>query len=237
MHRELVLSCEHAGNKIPAQYKHLFKNDLEVLETHRGYDIGALALTKTLGSVLNVKAHVNKISRLLIDTNRSLHNAAIFSEFVSDLDQEQRQSITREYYNPYRQKIIDAVNTLITSGVAVLHLSVHTFTPVFDGEKRDADIGLLYDPKRKLEKEFCHYWSLKLKQYLPDLRFRMNYPYAGTMDGFTKVLRKQFVEKNYLGVELEVNQRLTKSDSKNSWFEIQQSIARSLEEVLKQRAK
>ena len=36
----LVLSCEHAHNRVPARYRHLF--DAELLESHRGYDLGAL---------------------------------------------------------------------------------------------------------------------------------------------------------------------------------------------------
>ena len=42
---------------------------------------------------------------------------------------------------------------------------------------------------------------------LPDLSIRCNYPYKGNADGFTTYLRKQFSEKKYLGIELEINQK------------------------------
>lgn len=40
----------------------------------------------------------------------------------------------------------------------------------------------------------------------PQLNVRFNYTYLGKPDGFTTYLRKQF-DKDYLGVELEVNQK------------------------------
>jgi hypothetical protein len=35
---------------------------------------------------------------------------------------------------------------------------------------------------------------------------RFNYPYLGKADGFTTFMRKQF-PKNYIGIEIEVNQK------------------------------
>ncbi|MEO8932838.1 MAG: N-formylglutamate amidohydrolase, partial [Xanthomarina sp.] len=40
---------------------------------------------------------------------------------------------------------------------------------------------------------------------------RFNYPYLGKADGFTSYLRKQF-PKNYLGIEIEVNQKFSKNN-------------------------
>ena len=36
----------------------------------------------------------------------------------------------------------------------VLHVAVHSFTPVLHGERRNADVGLLYDPARPRERAF-----------------------------------------------------------------------------------
>jgi hypothetical protein len=35
----------------------------------------------------------------------------------------------------------------------------------------------------------------------------LNYPYQGTSDGFTTHLRKKFPDSQYVGIELEVNQK------------------------------
>ena len=37
---------------------------------------------------------------------------------------------------------------------------------------------------------------------------RRNYPYAGKGDGLTSYLRQRFAHGDYLGIELEVNQRI-----------------------------
>lgn len=233
MNRELVISCEHAGNKIPSQYQHLFEYEQEVLETHRGYDIGALELTNAISDKTHTETHTHSISRLLIDLNRSLDNPALFSEYLAGQGPELQQSIIQEYYLPYRQRVVEAIKTQIAQGSAVLHLSVHTFAPILDGVERNADVGLLYDPGRKSEKTFCHLWRRQLKQHMPHLRYSMNYPYAGTMDGFTTALRKEFTENDYLGIELEVNQRFVGSDRRGQWQEIQDGIAHSLKGALR----
>ena len=48
MFDRIVLSCEHARNRIPARYAHLFDTDAATLEGHRGYDLGALEVARFL---------------------------------------------------------------------------------------------------------------------------------------------------------------------------------------------
>ena len=36
---------------------------------------------------------------------------------------------------------------------------------------------------------------------------RRNYPYRGTSDGLTRYLRKRYADRDYCGIELEVNQK------------------------------
>lgn len=73
---------------------------------------------------------------------------------------------------------------------------------------RSADVGLLYDPRRRGEVEVCARWRDALAALAPDLRVRRNYPYAGKDDGLTSYLRQRFTEKDYVGIELEINQSL-----------------------------
>ena len=37
----VIITCEHGGNKIPNEYKHLFDDDISILQTHKAYDAGA----------------------------------------------------------------------------------------------------------------------------------------------------------------------------------------------------
>ena len=201
---KLVLTCEHAGNLIPSTYAYLFAKDPLILDTHRGYDPGAFDLFEHLKDLATFhKAHMQ--SRLLIEMNRSTHHPDLFSTYTRSLSSELKKEIIHTFYLPYRTAVESSIKNLIEKGEVVLHLSIHSFTPILDGETRNADIGLLYDPAREAEKEWCK--NLKRELQIRDklLRIRANYPYKGTSDGFTTNLRKIFPE-NYLGIEIEVNQ-------------------------------
>ena len=151
-----------------------------------------------------------KTSRLLIDCNRSLSHPTCFSEVSEKLAEKDKKHIINNYYTPYREKVEQLIRDQIKAHGAVIHLSIHSFTPVFDGIERNADIGLLYDPRRPGEKEFSTWWKQALKTQAPKLQVRMNYPYQGTSDGFTTALREQFSTEQYSGIEVETNQRLLK---------------------------
>ena len=73
---------------------------------------------------------------------------------------------------------------------------------------RGADVGLLYDPGRRGEAEVCARWKESLAASSPELRVRRNYPYVGKGDGLTSHLRRRFAQRDYVGIELEVNQSL-----------------------------
>ena len=59
-----------------------------------------------------------------------------------------------------------------------------------------------------------------------NLRIRFNYPYLGISDGFTSYLRKKFNQKNYVGIELEVNQKFLSDNIK--WEVVKDIISRTL---------
>jgi len=90
----------------------------------------------------------------------------------------------------------------------VIHIASHSFTPELDGVVRRADVGLLYDPGRRAEVHLSTRWQASLAALHPELRVRRNYPYAGKGDGLTSHLRKQFGDSEYVGIELEINQRI-----------------------------
>ena len=54
----------------------------------------------------------------------------------------------------------------------------------------------------------CARWKEALAASAAQLRVRRNYPYAGNGDGLTSYLRQRFADSDYIGIELEVNQRL-----------------------------
>lgn len=202
----VVLSCEHAGNEIPPPYRVHFENASEVLASHQGWDIGAFELAMYFSNVFPLFFY-SKTSRLLIELNRSPKHPKLFSTYTKTLPANEKEIILLQHYEPYRSQVISALEELIAKNQKVLHLSVHTFTPVLDNKIRATDIGLLYDPKRQAEKQFCTLWKKSINERSKQYRVRFNYPYLGKSDGFVTYLRKKFGEKNYLGIELEVNQK------------------------------
>lgn len=201
---KLLLTCEHGGNRIPEAYKSYFINEA-TLKTHRGYDLGALDLFHFL-EPLSDASFFSTTSRLLIELNRSLHHKRLFSEFSSELSKKEKDELITAYYVPYRTAVENNIKSYVEKGESVLHLSIHSFTPELNGAKRNCDIGLLYDSKKKQEREFCKRYKVALLEQDSNLHVRFNYPYLGKADGFTTYLRKQF-PTNYLGIEIEINQK------------------------------
>lgn len=206
MKAKWLISCEHGGNSIPAEYAPLFKGAEEALESHQGYDPGAFQLYSLLVKKLADFSHFSKTSRLLVELNRSLHHKNLFSTYTAGLEAAVKKEIIAHYYFPYRELIERKIGEYTQGDQDVLHLSIHSFSPVLKGEVRNADIGLLYDPQRKQEKAFCLAWKQQLQKHWPEAKVRMNYPYKGVADGFTTYLRKRFPE-SYAGIEFELNQK------------------------------
>ncbi|TXE16171.1 N-formylglutamate amidohydrolase [Psychroserpens burtonensis] len=210
---KLILTCEHGGNKIPNEYVYLFQENQEVLETHRGFDLGALDTFDYLKS-LSDYSKASTTSRLLIELNRSLHHSQLFSEYSNKLSVIQKNQITSTYYHPYRNEVSSIISNFISKDDTVLHLSIHSFTPSLKNTKRECDIGLLYDPRKPSEKLFAALLKAKIKAKNHNLKVRFNYPYLGKSDGFTTYLRRQF-KMNYTGIEIEINQKYSKDNQMN----------------------
>lgn len=202
---KFLLTCEHGGNEIPKEYQKYFINAGEALNSHRGYDPGALDLFYSLRSLADYSFY-SRTSRLLIEPNRSLHHPALFSEFTKNLSSKEKNRLIAGLYLPYRNSVEALISKILEKGEKVLHLSVHSFSPELDGSIRNTDIGLLFDPKRAEEKNYCKILKKQLLTPKPRWKVRFNYPYLGKADGFTTYLRKKF-PGNYLGIELEINQK------------------------------
>lgn len=224
---EFIISCEHAGNQVPEQYQSLFEGADKILNSHRGWDPGALELAETVSQKTNSDLFVYPHTRLLIEPNRSIGHPKLFSEFSKKLSKSEKESLLKTYYHPYRNSVADAIRKNSSQKQPTIHISVHTFTPVLDDRDRNFEIGLLYDPKRIQEKNVCQLWRSILKQAFPDYRIRMNQPYKGASDGFTTHLRKGFYETFYSGIELEINQKLW-LDIDVKWDQICSRIGESL---------
>lgn len=213
MTRTLILTCEHGGNDVPPEYADLFQDHAALLDNHNAYDRGAFELAKAYSVRLHAPLTFTTVTRLLVDCNRSLHNRSLFSQVTKHLPDSEKQCVIAHYYQPYRSSVQQFIATALRQGKRIVHLSIHSFTPVYAGEIRQADIGLLYDPSRSQETALCAAWQHRLRGRLPDFRIRRNYPYLGKSDGFATFFRQHYAQEDYLGFELEVNQKHARESS------------------------
>ncbi len=207
----LVISCEHGGRDVPPAHGARFAGAEAVLGSHRGWDPGALLLAREMACAFAAPLFFATTTRLLVDLNRSIGHRQLFSEFTRGLPRTERDAIVAAHYRPHRSEVEGDIARRIACGEAVTHIASHSFTPVMNGVLRQADVAWLYDPRRPREAALAQRWIQALAQRAPLLRLRRNYPYRGRGDGLTALLRKRFNGAEYLGIELEVNQRFVET--------------------------
>ncbi|MER8830881.1 N-formylglutamate amidohydrolase [Mesorhizobium sp. M0938] len=140
-----LLIAEHAGNLVPAPW-HDLGLAAPYLGTHFAVDIGIDALTRRLSRTLRAPAVVAHYSRLFLDYNRpagewdfmrpDLGGIPVPGNLAVDAaDARLRKRIA---WAPVEQAI-----TGTAAGRQAL-VSIHSFTPVMGGIRRDVDIGVLW---------------------------------------------------------------------------------------------
>ncbi|HEY5861525.1 MAG TPA: N-formylglutamate amidohydrolase [Casimicrobiaceae bacterium] len=226
-----VITCEHGGNRVPAPYLRLFRRRHTLLASHRGYDPGARTMARRLATAFDAPLVISTVSRLLIDLNRSIGHPRLFSAATRSAPADVRACVIERYYRPYRTQVEGLVREAVSRGRCVVHVSSHSFTPVLNGSVRRADVGLLYDPARPGETALCARWKDSLAAMAPHLHVRRNYPYAGKGDGLTAHLRRTFSPAVYVGVELEVNQRIVFAAGR-PWTSLRRTLVDSLRAAL-----
>lgn len=228
---QLLVTCEHATNSIPKKFSTAFAGAEEALQSHRGWDPGAADQAGFLSKYLDAPLISGVVSRLLVELNRSPGHPQLWSEFSAALPENEKAALLDLYYLPYRKEVAWEVEKALATSEKCIHLSVHSFTPVWNGQKRETDIGLLFDPSRTAEASFCHKWRELLQHIVPEFRIDDNMPYLGTDDGLTTTLRSAYPPYRYIGIELEVNQRFFFEDPQ-AYFRITEGLAFTLKAML-----
>lgn len=211
---QVVVTCEHASNAVPRDL-HGLGLPASVLRSHRGWDPGALPIARSLAKVLAAPLHVGPWSRLVVDLNRSDDHPRVIARRVDGrtvpgnvLSAAARQDRIDWHWRPWRDAVVRDIESAAARGL-VLHLSVHSFVEKLGGVERKNDVGLLHDPRRPQELAFCE--ALRRPLAAAGLVVRRNFPYFGHTDGFTSWLRSRWPANRYLGIEIECNQRLSRT--------------------------
>jgi hypothetical protein len=142
----------------------------------------------------------------LIDVGRSLHHRELFPVAVRAMPASTREAIVEEIYTPYRNRIERQITNMLRNWSYVVHLSIRTFdAKTSTGNWQRGDVGLLYDPSRDDEVDWCIDLVEDLYEIAPDLKVRRNHPGRGTNDSLTKAMRSIFSPGVYLGIEIVLN--------------------------------
>ena len=179
---EFFLTADHAGRAIPRRLANLGLPGSE-LERHIAWDIGIAGVTERLAQALDATAVLQAYSRLVIDCNRQPDWVSSIPE-ISELTAipgngaippAEREARRREIFLPYHQQIAELLEHRKTAGRRTVLVAMHSFTPVFKGETRSIDIGVLYNRDARLARIM-----LDLLRAEGDLAVGDNAPYAIT---------------------------------------------------------
>jgi predicted N-formylglutamate amidohydrolase len=181
---DFVLTADHAGKMIPRRLGTLGVATTD-LDRHIAWDIGIAGVTKNLSRALDAAAVLQTYSRLVIDCNRdpSWPSAMpAISEFTAvpgnaDLSEADRLARTSEIFLPYHHRITALLDARAATGRRTVLVAMHSFTPVFKGEPRTIEVGVLYFRRTGLADAM-----LQLLRNEGDLTVGENAPYALTED-------------------------------------------------------
>ena len=207
----VFISCEQGGLLLPPALSERPELAPERLATqglafNASSDASARSVSSQLAGFLNVPMLCNEFSTELIDVRRSLHHRELLGKKTRKWKAEDRQWLIDTIYLPYRQRIRQVIANMLVQHSYVTHLSIQTFDlRSKKGKLRRTDVGLLYDPAREDEVDFCLDWIDEMYDEAPMLKVRRNYPSRGTNDSLAKAMRAEFAGMPYLGIEVWLN--------------------------------
>ncbi len=183
----LVLLCDHATARIPADYAELGLCQQQ-LSRHIAFDIGAETVTRTLAAQLDAPAVMSRFSRLLIDPNRGEDDPTLVMRIAdgaivpgnATIGPDEIQRRIARFYRPYDQAIRATLAAVAQTGKPPIIVSMHSFTPEMQGVKRPWDITVIWDFDPRLNRTLLD--ALAAER---DLAVGENEPYQGGYLGDT----------------------------------------------------
>ncbi|MEI6097483.1 MAG: N-formylglutamate amidohydrolase [Alphaproteobacteria bacterium] len=185
-----VLVCEHASHHIPHRW-----GDLGLTETQRmahiAWDPGALGLAQGLALWLDAALIHAPISRLVYDCNRAPDLPGAMparSELHdipgnADITPQDRLDRTTAVYLPFHNAAHALIAQRIALGLRPVVITIHSFTPVYFGQTRSVELGVIHDMDPSLAMAI-HDAARRLTK----LNTLVNAPYSAA-DGVTHSLR------------------------------------------------
>ena len=146
------LTADHAGRLIPARLSTLGLDETERVR-HTAWDIGVAGVTERLSEALDAAAVLQPYSRLVIDCNRDPAAADSIVEVSEStaipgnraLSAEERKARREAIFDVYHGAIAALLDRRRMAGQTTVLAAMHSFTPVFKGEARAMQVGVLYN--------------------------------------------------------------------------------------------
>ena len=204
-----VFVCEHASNAVPAAWGDLGLG-AEQRYAHIAWDPGALGLARALARKLEgVLAHA-PVSRLVYDCNRApdMAGAMPARSEVHDIpgnaaiDPQERAARTAAVYVPFHSGVHAEIARRIALGLRPVVVTVHSFTPVFHGQRRALHFGVIHDADDRLA---CAIHATA--RSATTLGTELNAPYSAA-DDVTHTLRLQALPYGLANAMLEIRNDL-----------------------------
>lgn len=204
----LVVTCEHASNRVPPRFE-VTPEDERVLQMHWGWDIGAGDVAREVIARTTSCGVLSRFSRLVIDPNRDENDPTLIIEeaeghpltFNRSLDADERNRRLDELFEAYHGAIDAVIRRRLGAGDRPMLFSVHSFTPVYEGESRAMEMGVLFDRHEEPARQFA--------EALRNAGFEtaLNQPYSG-FDGVISSAARHGANHDLVYLELEIRQDL-----------------------------
>jgi predicted N-formylglutamate amidohydrolase len=228
---DLFLTADHAGRVIPRRLGRLGLPADELIR-HIGWDIGIASVTEHLSTALDATAVLQTYSRLVIDCNRDPTVASSIPEVSEitvvpgnrDLTAVERAARQAEIFAPYHARIGGLLDARQAAAQRTIYIAMHSFTPVFKGEARAMQVGVLYNRDARLANIM-----LDLLRAEGDLVVGDNAPYA--VSDITDYGVPVHAERRGLPhVEIEIRQDLIANEAgQAAWAERLMRLLRAAE--------
>ena len=201
----VLLVCEHASRFIPDGLSNLGL-DADSAQSHIAWDPGALAVARQLSDSLDATLIAQNVSRLVYDCNRPPESDQAIRP-VSEvynipgnaaLTASQRNERTDYIYRPFQKALAEAVRTRPQTVL----VTIHSFTPIFNGAPRAVEVGILHDTDPRMADVMLEAASID-----PTFKVERNAPY-GPEDGVTHTLVEHALPRGLLNVMIEVRNDL-----------------------------
>ncbi|MFT5430984.1 MAG: putative N-formylglutamate amidohydrolase [Myxococcota bacterium] len=210
----VLLTAEHASNRLPPRWD--WQGQEHLATQHWGIDLGIAPLTEALATSLGAPAVLARFTRLLVDPNRPVDSPTLFRDRADGHPVNMNALVTpegaarriAEYYEPYHA----AIDAQLAQHKCKFLLSMHSFTPLYEGAPRSVEIGVLHPGNSAA---LAEQWRDALATTGRDVR--VNEPYTGS-NGYMYSAETHADRFGIPCIELEVRQDLLEDTSNHAEF-------------------